>query len=66
MTKQKLVRYVSPFGTPAWMTRERAQALLEEDDQRYVKYQNAGVLTYFTLGVASSQCDGPPRIEIPS
>ena len=63
--REPLVRYLSPFGTPAWMPRERALALLEDDDRRYVKLSQAGVLSYCVLGVESSHCDGPPHIQSP-
>lgn len=33
MTQQALVRYVSPFGSPAWMTRERARRWLATDNR---------------------------------
>ena len=58
--KVKLVRYVSPFGSPAWMSRERAQALLEEDDARWLLFQKADALDEYMRRI------GPPRIEVPS
>ena len=57
--KARLVRYVSPFGTPAWMSEEKAQQLLEEEDRKYVKLQQEGLLEQF---VTSPEV-GPPRIE---
>lgn len=60
MKREQLVRYVSPFGSPAWMTRERARELLDEDDKRYVLYERAGNLTERQRQI------GPPRIEVPS
>jgi hypothetical protein len=62
--KEQLVRYLSPFGTPAWMPRARAESLVEEEDRRYVKLQQAGILHFFTLSVEASKCDGPPRFEV--
>lgn len=55
--REPLVRYVSPFGSPAWMTRERAQALLADDDARYVEWSQLGLLS------AAHRRIGPPRIE---
>lgn len=56
---RKLVRYVSPFGSPAWMTREKALALLAEDDRRWVMFQFADILSKRQREI------GPPRIETP-
>jgi hypothetical protein len=53
----QLVRYISPFGTPAWMLREKAERHLAEDDARWLLYQKAGNLSAYNLRV------GPPRIE---
>lgn len=55
----RLVRYVSPFGSPAWMPREQATRLLAEDDARYLLHQDAGALSEDQRRV------GPPRIEVP-
>lgn len=55
----QLVRYVSPFGSPAWMTREQAQTHLEEDDRRWLLHQEAGNLSEWQREI------GPPRIEVP-
>jgi hypothetical protein len=52
-----LVRYISPFGSPAWMTAEEAQRHLEEDDARWLLNQRAGNLSEWQREV------GPPRIE---
>jgi hypothetical protein len=37
----RLIRYVSPFGSPAWMTREQAQVHLVADDARFVWLQES-------------------------
>lgn len=55
--RQLLVRYVSPFGSPAWMIPEAAQAHLAEDDARWLRYQAAEALS------AEQRQTGPPRIE---
>ena len=57
---EKLVRYISPFGSPAWMPRERALKLLEEDDARWLKYQRLGMLS------DEQRASGGPRIEVVS
>ena len=33
--KTDLVRYISPFNSPAWMPHDRARSLLERDDATY-------------------------------
>jgi hypothetical protein len=53
----ELVRYVSPFGSPAWMTRERAEQYRQEDDDRYLRFDDAGMLS------AEQRLVGPPRIQ---
>lgn len=57
MTTVRLVRYVSPFGSPAWMTRDQAEKHLTEDDRLWLLHQNAGNLSEEQHRV------GPPRIE---
>ena len=60
-----LVRYMSPFGSPAWMTRERAESYLAEDTDLYefmclVERETGGpFLADFQRRI------GPPRIEVP-
>lgn len=54
-----LVRYVSPFGSPAWMPLERAEALLAEHDAHWLLNQRAGNLSPEQIRI------GPPRIERP-
>lgn len=54
---EQLVRYVSPFGSPAWMTRAKAREHLAEDDARYVRWQKLGILSEEQRRV------GAPRIE---
>jgi len=57
-SQPKLVRYVSPFGTPAWMSREIAEQHLEDDDRRWVLYSQHGLLSEAQREI------GPPRIEV--
>ena len=54
---ERLVRYISPFGSPAWMTREKALHYLKEDDTRWVLLSQAGLLSEREKEV------GAPRIE---
>ena len=42
---EPLVRYVSPFGYPAWMTRRRAERRLVLDARRWRRYLSVGCLT---------------------
>ena len=53
-----LVRYVSPFGYPAWMTRRRAEQRLALDGRRWQRYLSIGCLTQRERDL------GPPRIEV--
>lgn len=53
----KLVHYLSPFGSPAWMPREQAERYLAEDDQLWEKWSAAGMLD------ERQRAFGPPRIE---
>lgn len=55
-----LVRYVSPFGTPAWMPRADAERHLAVDDDRWCRFAAVGILSDRQLAV------GPPRIEVHS
>ena len=55
--KPQLVRYVSPFGSPAWMTREKAERHLKEHDRLWLECQELGTLS------ESQKQIGPPRIE---
>lgn len=56
-TKTDLVRYVSPFGSPAWMSRAEAERYLAEDDARWLDWQEMGLLSEL------QRVNGPPRIE---
>lgn len=58
------MRFVSPFGSPAWMTRERAEELLAEDDRRWLDHQEGGTLA--CVLPAHRIAEGPPRIEAPA
>lgn len=55
--QERFVRYVSPFGSPAWVSRARAEELLAEDDARYVEWSQLGIL------IAHQRQVGSPRIE---
>jgi hypothetical protein len=57
MATPQLVRYVSPFGSPAWMTREEAERHLAEDDKRWLRYSELQLLT------EDQRAIGAPRIE---
>jgi hypothetical protein len=59
-----LVRYVSPFGSPAWMTRDRAEQLLAEDDRRYEWLAAVSSEVGEDLLGARARREGPPRIEV--
>lgn len=61
--QEPLVRFVSPFGSPAWMTKERAQALLEEHDARWLWLQRIEAATGEQLRSEHEREVGPPRIE---
>lgn len=52
-----MVRYVSPFGSPAYMSRAGALRLLAEDDARWLVYGHLDALSEAQRAV------GPPRIE---
>ena len=54
-----LVRYVSPFGSPAWMPEAEAKGHLEADDADWVEWSRLGLLDERMRRV------GPPRIEYP-
>ena len=55
--KVPFVRYVSPFGSPASMTRPEAEKYLAEDTKRYERYDRLDILTKGQRQI------GPPRIE---
>lgn len=63
--KPQLVRYVSPFGSPAWMTREEAARHLAADDARWCRLQDA-IRETGDRGIISPQQReiGAPRIEV--
>jgi hypothetical protein len=56
---ESLIRYVSPFGSPAWMTREQAHKYLEQDDKHWALMEEAGNLSERERRI------GPPHIEFP-
>jgi hypothetical protein len=55
---EPLVRYVSPFGAPEWMTRRGAERRRSLDDRRWQRYLGIGCLTQREREL------GPPRIEV--
>ena len=59
----KLIRYVSPFGTPAWMTREQAAVHLKADDARYVWLQEIERETGDKVLSDRERLIGAPRME---
>lgn len=63
MKPPKLVRYVSPFGSPAWMTRERAVVHLMQDDAHWENIAAAERETGERLFSEEQRRVGPPRIE---
>lgn len=52
-----MVHYVSPFGSPAYMSRATALRLLAEDDARWLLYGLLDILSEAQRAV------GAPRIE---
>lgn len=61
--KPDLVRYVSPFGSPAWMPRERAEQYLKEDDKLWLTLQECEKAGAGPLLTSRMRDIGPPRIE---
>jgi hypothetical protein len=55
--RDRLVRFCSPFGSPAWMPKADADRLLDSDDERWVEWSRLGVLSN------TQREHGPPRIE---
>lgn len=62
----KQVRYVSPFGSPAWMPREMAERLLVEDDRRWVWMMEIERETGHVVRSEREREIGSPRIEVHS
>lgn len=59
----KVVRYVSPFGSPAWMPLKMAQTLMEHDDKRWSRHQEIKAQTgEYVLG-ETRRAIGAPRID---
>jgi hypothetical protein len=52
-----LVRYLSPFASPAWIPRWQARAYLAQDDRRWSRLEELGMVS------ARQRAAGPPRIE---
>ena len=58
-----LVRYISPFGSPAWMSPEAAQRLLIEDDSLWLYLQEVEAETGHRVTSEHQRQIGAPRIE---
>lgn len=54
---ERLVRYISPFGSPAVLRESIAEDLLARDDAHWLRMQLVGNLS------AEQRRIGPPRIE---
>jgi hypothetical protein len=52
-----LVHYLSPFASPTWLPTWQAQSYLEQDDRRWSKLEELGMVS------AWQRMAGPPRIE---
>lgn len=59
-----LVRYISPFGSPAWMPRERAEHYLAEDDKLWLFLQECEAEGAGSMLTPRQRDIGPPRIEV--
>jgi hypothetical protein len=59
-----LVRYISPFGSPAWMTRTQAEFHLRQDDARWCHYLRIEQATKCPALSEQQRLIGPPRIEL--
>lgn len=64
MRKPKLVRYVSPFGSPAWMPRERAEEYMRQDDRLWLFLQQCEAEGAGPLRTPRMLDIGPPHIEV--
>lgn len=64
MKAEKQVRYVSPFGSPAYMSRAQATRLLAEDDARWMRLLDIERETGESLRSARQREVGGPRIEV--
>jgi len=52
-----LVHYISPFDTPKWLSVRQAEEFLEEDELRWSRLEDLGM-------VSDTQFDaGPPHID---
>jgi hypothetical protein len=51
-----LVHYFSPFAIPAWLPGWQARLYLEEDDRRWSKLEELGMVS------TRQRAAGPPRI----
>lgn len=58
---QVMVRYVSPFGSPAYMSRAGALRLLAEDDARWLLYGHLDLLSEAQRAVGAPRIEALPR-----
>ena len=57
------VRYVSPFGSPAYMPRDVAERYMADDDARWLRYLAAEQQGAGQMLTDQQRQIGPPRIE---
>jgi hypothetical protein len=57
----KLVRYVSPFGSPAHMTREEAERYRAQDDKLWLDLQEIGALSDRQREIGAPHIQEGPR-----
>lgn len=62
--QEPLVRFISPFGSPACMPRDRAEELLAGHDERWLRWQEAEQQGAGQLIDEHMREIGPPRIEV--
>lgn len=62
--REKQVRYVSPFGSPAWMTRQEAERHLAEDDRQWEFLSAVSRETGEDVIGETRRTVGAPRIEV--
>lgn len=63
-TEEPLVHYFSPFGSPAYLRRPRAERLLAEDDRRWCWLLEVEAEMGCPVLSDQQRQIGPPRIEI--
>lgn len=63
MRSVRLVRYVSPFGSPAWMVPDSAEFFLRQDTDRFERFLSIEEATGHTVLSIEQRRIGAPRIE---